>query len=109
MGLWCMEQRRSERCSRRTTFSLCPTFAEFFPEPGQPLTETMALNKVAVLLAFPCIQGMISGALQGRRSLSELEAQKQWVVLLSRPQSQGTRKGDQKWPLGVLVPGRLVR
>ena len=71
MGLWCMEQRRSERCSRRTTFSLCPTFAEFFPEPGQPLTETMALNKVAVLLAFPCIQGMISGALQGRRSLSE--------------------------------------
>ena len=46
----CMEQHRTERCSRRNY--PCPTFAEFFPEAGQPLTEAMALNRVAVLPAF---------------------------------------------------------
>eukprot|EP00439_Symbiodinium_sp_Y106_P069318 s312_g11.t3 len=45
-----MEQHRTERCSRRNY--LCPIFAEFFPEAGQPLTEAMALNRVAVLPAF---------------------------------------------------------
>ena len=49
-SIWCVEQHRTERCSRRNY--LCPTFAEFFPEAGQPLTEAMALNRVAVLPAF---------------------------------------------------------
>ncbi|CAE7246456.1 unnamed protein product [Symbiodinium sp. CCMP2592] len=49
-SIWCIEEHREHRCSRRNY--LCPTFAEFFPEPGQPLTEAMALNKVAVLTAF---------------------------------------------------------
>ncbi|CAE7205793.1 unnamed protein product [Symbiodinium sp. CCMP2592] len=47
---WCIAEHREHRCARRDY--LCPTFAEFFPEPGQPLTEAMALNKVAVLTAF---------------------------------------------------------
>ena len=34
-SIWCMEQHRTERCSRRNY--LCPTFAEFFLRPGSRL------------------------------------------------------------------------
>ncbi|CAJ1394674.1 unnamed protein product [Effrenium voratum] len=49
-SIWCVEGHRKLSCRRKNL--LVPTFAEFFAGPEYPLTNAVAMNKVAVKLPF---------------------------------------------------------